>query len=59
MKYLAQKILLLGVLAFVPTLAPPGASAEAIEELTAVSQLAEHFNEDQGEPRLVLLLSPT
>lgn len=30
-----------------------------LSDLTSVEQLSARFNEDRGEPRLVLLLSPT
>lgn len=34
-------------------------ATDALTNLTSVEQLSERFNEDRGEPRLVLLLSPT
>lgn len=35
-----------------------GASGR-LSDLTSVEELSARFNEDRGEPRLVLLLSPT
>jgi hypothetical protein len=31
----------------------------ALSDLTGVDQLREQFNEDRGDPRLILVLSPT
>ena len=31
----------------------------ALSDLTGVVQLREQFNEDRGDPRLILVLSPT
>ena len=39
--------------------ASPAVPASRLQDLHRVAELKEHFNRDQGSPRLVLLLSPT
>jgi hypothetical protein len=41
------------------TAAPAGSSSGALVDLRDVGELRARFNADQGQPRLVLLLSPT
>jgi ABC-type glycerol-3-phosphate transport system substrate-binding protein len=36
-----------------------GSAGGGLSDLTSVEELSARFNEDRGEPRLVLLLSPT
>lgn len=39
--------------------APAQRSASGLSDLTTIDQLKTRFKDDQGSPRLILLLSPT
>lgn len=40
-------------------IAPAQRSASGLSDLTTIDQLKTRFKDDQGSPRLILLLSPT